>query len=219
MMSLMGWVSVIQASLFAHEQRPVWSSHSISTDFLSSPSPPSARLNPLHCTYRLRASPSSRTARTRTLGGSLLTEKQLSWVALSELWGGRCQWVFNGWRWAPPAAPDWTPVQTYCRWTSPSAMVPRCRWRRNVSSLSSSFTTTGWRMRRCWTGGRPYSSTCVTRRRWRVSFTCCCTLKFRGCDPKKSDLPPKQFRNINGRKHPTWWVLDIFQRLNVIIWI
>lgn len=49
-------------------------------------------------------------------------------------------------------------------------MAPRCLWRNAVSSLSSSFTTTGWRTRRCWTGGRPYSSTSVTRRRSRVSF-------------------------------------------------
>lgn len=48
-----------------------WPSLSISKDFLSSPSTPSTRLKPLHRTYRLRALPSSRTARILTLEGSL----------------------------------------------------------------------------------------------------------------------------------------------------
>lgn len=152
--------SVGRFFFFAHDQS-VRLSHSISRDFLSSPSPPSARLNPLHRTYRLRALPSSRTTHILTLEDNLRANiKVLSPAG---------QWVFNGWRWAPPAAPDWLLARTCCRWTSQSAMAPRCRWRKSVSGLSFSFTTTGWRTKRCWTGGRPYSSTSATRRRLRVS--------------------------------------------------
>ena len=164
---------------------PLLPSHSISRDFLSSPSPPSARLNPLHRTYRLRTLPSSRTAHILTLEWSLHTRSRA--VLLRALSQGSevCQWVFNGWRWVPPAAPDWTPVPTYCRWTSRGAMAPRCHWKRSVSSLSSSFTTTGWRTRRCWTGGRPYSSTSATRRRSRVSLPVVAVLfHFSACHRK-----------------------------------
>lgn len=52
-------------------------SYSISRDFLSSPSPPSARLNLLHRTYRLRTLPSSRTTHIFTFEDSLFPEKQI----------------------------------------------------------------------------------------------------------------------------------------------
>ena len=159
-----------QSRVFRAWAAPLWPAYSISRDFLSSPSPPSARLNPLHRTYRLRTLPSSRTAHILTLEGSLHTRSRADLLRVLSQGSEVCQWVFNGWRWVPPAAPDWTPVPTYCRWTSRGAMAPRCHWKKSVSSLSSSFTTTGWRTRRFWTGGRPYSSISVTRRRSRVSL-------------------------------------------------